>query len=310
MARYPVALLAQTFSLSSAHQINITDSDATSPRSKNINSTAATLYFRHFIAADSTATASTATTQALAHKFNSHLQAVLNDGVTGTLWTVASDPVGTGRYKITYGGNGTGTITWDGTSSTSTVPRNLCGFTANISLASGASVTATYQPTYALPVLNRARSPNWQRQPPAGAWATMPDGVVYGYRNSIRHARYQFTMTGHPTSSSLQASLESWGTPVYPDAVARWTTPPTSSAVSASNNPAPPWSYWDFLDTAAGNAIGLYDVAAAGSTYDLVYLDPKCWSADRSTAPTQQGNASLADLTDLTLLLKTKGVSL
>lgn len=208
----------------------------------------------------------------------------------GSAWElgpVTSGGVGTGFWYIKYLGTGTGTITWDGSGGTSTVPRNLLGFSTNVSLATNATLVATYHPAGFVYTIGRRNCKDYERRKPMAAYATTPDGRVYGWRDSSRQVCLAWDAIGHPRDWATRNSLPAACTPLYPTDPARILTPPSSVAAAS-----PPWSVLDFWDTCAGFDLAYvrdFQAVLAGSvsTFDVLHLAEETIMADRPTAPMQ-----------------------
>jgi len=241
------------------------------------------------------------------------LQYQLNNAGLLSNWTCALQP--DGRLKITYNGTGTGTITWDGVSgSTSLIPRYLAGFDANVSLGAGASMTGAYQVTHAAFVPSgRANSDGWQVIPKRSAIGETDNGLSYSLTASLVRRVYKADWRFLPRDWAQRTALGANGTPYEPTRALRWTapsaTPYTTGTVAgdlADTTHAvtdPPWSLVDFFSTVHGKrcalAVGNFQalVAATDSAYFTGTFSREMLQAERAARPSAKDTEARYDWT-------------
>lgn len=216
------------------------------------------------------------------------------EAALGANWSFGPRP--DGFIDVTYNGTGTGTITWDGTGGTSVVPRNLLGFASNISLTHGQTTTATYHPAGMVYTIGRRNCRLYERRKPFAAYATTPDGRVYGWRDSSRQMGIRWDAIAHPRDWATRATLGAACTPLYPS-TGRYLTPASSPSGAVL-----PWSVLDFWDSCAGIDVAYvsdYQGVFAGlvSTFDVLHASEEMLMADRPTSPTQANWSGRFDMT-------------
>jgi hypothetical protein len=191
-----------------------------------------------------------------------------------TRWTVALTAQGKARF--TSLSTASSSITWP----VDNALRNVLGFDANISgLATGASSTATYQPTHVAYSFHRGADTDWQRVPGRRAAAEMPDGTVYVFKHSTGRMRRTFDLRTHPRDAATATSRTSYATPVRPTE-SRWLTQVATAGT------APPWSLLDFFGTADGQRVAFHTdfagyVAGTSMDYAACYVAAETLKEDR-----------------------------
>ncbi len=268
-------MLAQTFSLSTSYAIAVVDSFST--RTVTINPTG-TVWYRNWIAKQTTGAGAT---ESDAADFIKHVQARLNLAPGSTLWTLALQS--SGVIRATYSGTGTGSLTW-----TSTVPRNLLGFNATVSLAANASVNATYAPTHVAYILCLANDSSWVSQPQTFAGGVLPSGEVYGWGNATFMESRTFDIRLSPTDATEKATAGTSITEMFP-LYSRRKTP------SSTPGTAPPWSVHELLRTSysdgtnCGRLGAIFNTFTASpsvtDTFDEVFLAPETITARDAIRP-------------------------
>lgn len=299
MSILPTTLVAQTFKLSVAYNLTVTDQHGTG-RTVSINSLGSDRYFRFCAAPNGDATASTATTEEAAVEFINHVQQRLNAGFSA-VWSLSI--IDQGLIKILYSGTGLGSITWD----TNKIIRNLLGYTGNATsnLSNGAYVYGTYQPTHCLFCVGRETETPYAHERHAVAAARTRGGRVSAWFSGSRPVFSRFKSVLHPTTQSHQSSLAMYSTPIEPDRDPR--------TVSDAAGVAPPWSAMDFLGASWGHALGILpgtfqnEVAGTATVYDLAYLDPDSRESHKLT----EASYIKQQLIDgLSFVVRAKGASL
>lgn len=254
-------LLAQSFNVSSTQTMATTD-DRGGPDNRNVASS----WFRVLLANGAGST----------HADPAELLAAVEAALDATKWTVAMSTAG--KVTFTYLGTGTGTITF----SSATTLKAILGLTGNVGpLATGATATATYQPTHCLFAAACDPDTGWTDTAARFAGAALPDGTVYGWHDGRAVLRRAATYRLLPKDAAFVTSLGSSATPAFP-ATSRRLSP-------SANEPAqaPPWSALDTLATAYALECGvvwgdLQDVIAGTvSAYEKVYLAPEMAAAGR-----------------------------
>lgn len=259
MSNLPTSCLQRPFQLTAAAQFTVTDSD--NPLGHAV--VVADAWYRMFLSYSAAA----GLFEASPENFILAVVAALGD-----LWVVQL--LTTGYIKITYAGTGTGVIAWSTGTNQDTTIRNLLGFTGNVSLGAGASVTATYQPRFC--VFNVARGEGdtgWTSVPESSASDRMPSGVVQGWGDGLFGMERRLNLEHHPKTITQQSS-SLYATPMYPVA-SRIQQPPTLIST------APPYSVYEFIRTSRARRlaglIGTFQLflAASVTTYDVFYLMPE-----------------------------------
>lgn len=209
-----------------------------------------TLWTRTFLAPTSGGTSEAAPTDLLRY-----VQAALNAAPgSGSDWVV--ELTTSGLVRVYYFGTGTGAIVW----TTSTAIRNALGFTGNLSIPTGTSVTATRHPAFCWLPFSLEGDPGWQPEPSLLVSAKLSTGqeVVWseGTQELERSMRARFC----PATEAIRIARGVYGTPYYPpaDEPTRWTAPSiVPSAVAASG-----WTVHETLSVAPGLriAMALYDL--------------------------------------------------
>lgn len=186
------------------------------------------------------------------------LLGVIEAGLVDSRWRVELLPIG--RVKITYLSTGTGTITWS--TGDALVVRNLLGFTANISLTSGSSITATYPPMGCLFMRAREKASDWTARAAGLSASLAGNGVVSGRTDGRRILTQQFTSRVHPRTWTEAARHGSYVTPLYSldNAATRRLQPTGPVGLSGA------WSCDEFITTALGRRLGM----ALGTLQDLI----------------------------------------
>ena len=256
-------LLAQSFSITSSQVMATTDD-----RGGPTNRTVASGWFRVLLANGA----------GNSHADPLELLGAVESALDAAKWTVAMTSAG--KVRFTYLGTGTGTIAWAG----ATTLQAILGVTATVGpLATGASATATYQPTHALFSAVCDPDTGWTDLPARFAGAAMPDGTVYGWHDGRAALKRMATLRLLPKDSAFVTSLGSTSTPAFP-AVSRRLSPSTSEPAQAA-----PWSALDTLATAYALECGvlwgdLQEVIAGTVTaYEKVYFAPEQAAAGRIT---------------------------
>jgi hypothetical protein len=258
-------LLAAPFRITATQSIGVTDQHSTRVV------TIAAQWYRTYLAS-----ASGTGTEASPREWLDYLADQINAGTSATRWSVTLTSAG--LVLIAYSGTGTGTITWDGTSSTSTMVRNLCGFDANVSVTSAPAVvtaTGTYHPTRCAFAFARPDDTGWMPTPAAMVAVTHGDGSVDALTDYRQIVRREFTVRFIPNTWADRSSGGATGTPAMPAetvALASLVTQPTPSV-----SVAPPYTWLQFLQDAAGVRIAYTfrfaeHIAASLTVYDVGYL--------------------------------------
>jgi hypothetical protein len=294
-------LIAQPFTMPSGIQLTVTDSDASSPRSPTLG---AGRVFRTFLAytVGGLGTGVNSGTETNPDEWLLYLQYALNNNGTLTNWTVALTT--DCKVRITYGGTGTGTITWSGTGVTSLIPRYLTGFDANVSLAANASVDGTYHPTHCVfGFANRANATNWVIRNKRSAIGETDDGLAYAFTASRVRREYTSDWRFHPYDTTAKTATGYPGTVYLPAVTSRWTQP--SATPSTANSP--PWSLTDFFGTAHAHQCGV----ALGNLQDLIGGSDTVFQDVTVAAKTLQNDDLIApSAPDWSALVDAKAVTL
>jgi len=254
-------------------------------------------WYRHYLAPSGAAGTSSATPK----EFLGYFQGLLNAAAPG-FWAVALQT--TGLVKITYvGGTGAASITW-----TSTVPRNLLGFTGTLNFAApGASQTATYLPTHACFVAAKGDDDtDWAPEYPGFAAAMTVGGVVDVLSDGVALVRRRFRLVNIPRRWTDRTARGAAGTPAIPEdiSVSRLTNP--GGAVSAGI--APPWTVHQHFYAARAYLCAFTDDLPShlnGSTtlYDVGYVAPETYQSGEQFRPAGPGLRAAVTRGDVVLTL-------
>lgn len=254
-------MVAQSFNLSSSQTMATTDD-----RGGPTNRVLAAGWHRTLLASGA----------GTAHSDPSELLAAVEAALDATKWLVTIS-LG-GFVQLTYVGSGNGSVDMSGC----TTLRALLGFTGSTgTLASGATATATYQPSHCVFAAACDPDTGWIDQPARFAGATLPDGSVYGWHDGRVAYRRTATLRLLPRDYTARTALGSSGTPVFP-ATSRWLSPSAGEPAQAL-----PWAALDTLATAYGVECGVVwgtlqgVIAGSVAVYDRVYLAAEMAAASR-----------------------------
>lgn len=260
---------------------------------------------RHFLASAFRTTLGTALgTEADPYEAGALLQLLLRAAGSNTWWTVAMGA--DARWRITYSGSGTGTLTW-----TSTVLAPLFGFAANVSLTTGQTATAAYGPTHWAASFAKVNDTGRTTMPVKVAGAEMEDGTVYAWLAPRQRTRRSFDLRFHPRTAALAASLGSFATPAYPTTLAKEASPTRDIAAGY----ALPWSLYETLRASAGCLVAVAFgnlqplVAATESEFAEGYWDLATITRDGALAPFQPTNQQRMDWSGLALITKVNALN-
>jgi len=254
-------LFAQSFRVASSQAMSTTD-DRGSAQTRTL----AAGWFRVLLAAG----------MGNDHTDPLELLAAVETALGSTKWAVAMSAAG--KVTFTYLGSSTGSISFAGASTL----KAILGLTGDVGpLATGATATATYQPTHAVFAAAMDPDSGWIDQAQRFAGAQMPDGTVYGWHDGRTTLRRSAAFKLLPKDAAFVASLPSTATPAFP-ARSRWLSPSTDEPAQA-----PPWSALDTVVTAHALECGvcwgtLQEIIAGTVTaYEKVYLTPEMAGAPR-----------------------------
>jgi hypothetical protein len=264
-------LLAQSFNLSSSQTMSTTDD-----RGGPTNRTLAAGWYRTLLANGAGAS----------HVDPAELLDAVETALDATKWTLTMSAVG--LVQVTYVGSGNGSVDLSGC----TTLRSLLGFTGNTgTLASGATATATYQPTHCVFAAACDPDSGWTDTAARFAGAALPDGTVYGWHDGRANYRRAATLRLLPRDIAARTALGASGTPAFPVST-RWLSPSTSEPAQA-----PPWAAADTLATAYGIECGVcwgtlqQVIAGSVTAYDKVYFTPEMAAAPRVALSIQNYDA-------------------
>lgn len=186
------------------------------------------------------------------------LLGVIEAGLVADRWSVRLQR--TGRVKITYSGTGTGTISWS--TGNALAVRNLLGFTANISLTSGSSITGTYPPMGVLLMRAREKASDWIARAAGFAGSLAGNGVVSGRTDGRRILTQTFTSRLHPRTWAEASTFGAYTTPLFTldNAATRRLQPSGPVGLDGA------WSVDQFVTTALGRRLGM----ALGTLQELI----------------------------------------
>jgi len=171
-------------------------------------------------------------------ELTSAFESLLN--TSGSRYTVTVSE--TGYVQVTYNGTGTSTLTWG--SSGSNALRAVLGFSAGwTSLASGATTTASNQPSHVVYSFSMGGDSGWTAESGHQAISEVADGKVYRLTDQVHRSTRSFDLRLHPRTDSVRSSLGSTPiTPAFPT-LTRTLTPSASLIAGA------PWSVWELIQT-------------------------------------------------------------
>jgi len=239
--------------------------------SKDVNSSssAQVYWYRPVLAASSGAGASTNDPKS----FFAHFASLLGAGF------VFSYPTSTGKFTLGWSGMGTATVVWG--SGKGRIIRDLLGFTGDLSIPTGTTVTSTYVPAYRLCIVERRNDTYWTMMGTGNAYAESDNGEVAGANGRRVKMRRLFTLGMHPTHpSSSTAAIPS--TPVLSNldgADSGRLLDPGENLETTS--PPAPFTVHAFWCAARGRrlaaALGTFPQLVSGSIaiFDEVFLDAK-----------------------------------
>lgn len=273
---------AQTLLFRSSYAFQTVDQDGTNSRTVASGAGSTTpKYYRVLLAEAAGSAASEGACQNLLTAFENALN------TSGARYTV--EITTTGYVKVTYLGTGTSTLTW--TTSASNALRAVLGFTSGwSSLASGASTTASTQPSHVAYSFAAADDTGWTTESGHQALGETADSV-YGWSDNKHRIVRSFTLRLHPTLDSDRSALENTPiTPMWPSTHAKIASP-SGSLITGG-----PWSLWELVQTAisdgtyngrVGLALGTFQALAAGTTttIDEVFFRQKCRMSDKAIKP-------------------------
>lgn len=227
---------------------NVTDSGGVL-RSVNLIGSS-TLWTRTYLAPSTGGTSETAPTDLLRY-----VEAALNAAPgSGTDWSISLTAAG--LVSLYYGGSGTGAIVW----TTSTAIRNALGFTGNVSIATGTSVTATRHPAFCWLPYSLEGDPGWQPEPSLLVSSKLSTGQEIVWSEGTQELERMMRARFCPATEAIRISRNVYGTPYYPpaDEPTRWTVPSIVPTAVASTG----WTVHETLSVAPGLrvAMALYDL--------------------------------------------------
>lgn len=256
-------LFAQSYILTGAHNVSVTDSAGTNTRNLNVDT--GTHYYRTFLAAQTAGVGTEAAPSDLLYTVETQLNAAR--------WSVRLRS--NGLVRITYLGAGTGTITWS-----STTIRKLLGFSGTVGpLATNAYTEGDYLPTHCIFAIAFNQDSGFRRIAPKVAGVELPTGVASVWSDRTQGYSREGTIILAPRDWSSRTTLDAAGTPMMPVNTSLWLQP-----ASASNGPdpaqTPPWSISDQLGVQLsqrwGCAFGDLQTLIAGTTtaFDVCSVRP------------------------------------
>lgn len=197
------------------------------------------------------------------------------DTALGANWSV-NTPDASGLTTITWSGVGTGTVSWS--SGTGLIIRNLMGFTADLSLASGATATPTYPPAYRLLSISLFDDTDWRPEAAGSSYSETDAGTVYGINSGRVRTRRVFRFGFHPRDPSLTVVPGNYVFPSWSGSFVGKLVAPTDNLPSLS--PPQPFSMLDFWSVARGRrlagSLGQYQQLRVGAVpWDEFYLDKR-----------------------------------
>jgi hypothetical protein len=232
--------------------------------------TCAARWYRHLLG-DSGASGAAHTTPT---EFFGYFESLLNAAPGGSYWSVS--PTAAGPPQITYnGGTGAAAINW-----TSTVPRNVLGFTSNLTFAApGASQTASYLPTHCLfAVAKGTEDSDWVPEFPGLAASVTVGGVVDVLSDGIALVTRRCQWINVPRRWTDRTAMGAAGTPMLPEDLSVTRLTNVGGAVAAGI--APPWTIHQHAYAARAKLCAFTDqlqdiFTGATALYDVGYVHPE-----------------------------------
>jgi hypothetical protein len=289
---------AQTLKYLTTYTFQTVDQDGTNTRTFATGaSSTAPKYYR--FACASASGGATAETDCL--ELTAAFESLLN--TSGSRYSVTISE--TGYVQVTYNGTGTSTLTWG--SSGSNALRSTLGFSSGwSSLASGATTTASNQPSHVVYAFSLGEDTQWTSEPGQETITETQDGCVYGIASGVDLSVRSFTLRFHPRTDSDRGALSSVITPAFPT-FARTKTP------SASLIAGGPWSVHELIKTALsdGTYSGRLGVCFANfqnlrsgvsTTIDECFIRPETRRSGKRGLPSVQNWSRLVDIKNIALI--------